>query len=75
MRANSYDPDADAAYIYLSEASIVESEQVAPNVVLDYDADDRVVGIEILNVSKTLAPGAWKEWPLPGGGAHAQAAE
>ena len=75
MRPNTYDPDADAAYMVLGDAAIVESEEVAPNMVLDYDADDRVVGIEILNASKTLAPGDWKNWPLPGVDPQAHAAE
>jgi len=73
VRANTYDPDADAAYIQLGESQIVDSEEIAPNFVLDYDADERVVGIEILNVSKTLAPGSWKTWPMPGAGSDDQA--
>jgi uncharacterized protein YuzE len=77
MRANTYDPDADAAYIYVGEAPIVESEEIAPNIVVDYDEHERVVGIEILFASRTLAPGSWKDWPLPGADLdpHAHAAE
>lgn len=47
----TYDPDADALMLRLSEAPVQESGEVAPNVVLDYDAEGRVVGIEILFVS------------------------
>ena len=47
-----YDPDADAAYVKLSEAKIVESEEIKPGIILDYDEKDEVVGIEILSVSK-----------------------
>ena len=46
------DPDADALYLRLSEAQIVDSEQVASGVVLDYDAADNVVGVEMLHLSK-----------------------
>ena len=46
------DPDADALYLRLSEAQIVDSEQVAGGVVLDYDAADNVVGVEMLHLSK-----------------------
>ncbi|MFQ5805020.1 MAG: DUF2283 domain-containing protein [Phycisphaerae bacterium] len=47
-----YDPDVDALYLRLTEAKIVESEEVRPGVVLDFDAQDRVVAVEILNVKK-----------------------
>lgn len=47
-----YDADVDAAYITLSDAPIVDSEEVRPGLVLDYDAEDRIVGIEILHIHK-----------------------
>ena len=49
-----YDPQVDAAYITLDESPVVESEQVRPGIVLDLDSQNRVVGIEILNVRRTL---------------------
>ena len=51
------DAAADALYIRLEESAIVESEEVSPGVILDFDEGGRVVGIEILNVHKKL-PGA-----------------
>jgi len=51
------DEAADALYIRLQESAIVESEEVSPSVILDFDEDGRVVGIEILNVRQRL-PGA-----------------
>jgi uncharacterized protein YuzE len=54
----TYDPEADAAYVGLIEGPVVaESEEVAPGVVLDFDAEGHVLGIEVLQASKTLAPG------------------
>jgi uncharacterized protein YuzE len=47
----TYDPDADALTLRLSDASIESSEEVAPNIILDFDAEGRVVGIEVLFVS------------------------
>jgi uncharacterized protein YuzE len=47
-----YDSQADAAYVKLSDAEVTESEEVRPGVVVDYDAQDRVIGIEILHVRK-----------------------
>jgi uncharacterized protein YuzE len=46
------DREADALYLRLDESKIVESEEVSPGVVLDYNADEQVVGIEILELSK-----------------------
>jgi uncharacterized protein YuzE len=48
------DPEADAVYIRLDESAIVESSEVAPGVVLDYDGEGRVVGIELLQVTARL---------------------
>lgn len=50
------DPDVDALYLRLTEADIVDSEEVASGVVLDYDADDNVVGLEVLHLSKRGEP-------------------
>ena len=52
-----YDPDVDALYIRLADTQIDTSREVAPNVVLDFDAQGRVVGLEILQASRTAAPG------------------
>lgn len=49
------DPEADALYLRLNEAEIVDSEQVSPGVVLDYDAQENVVGVEMLHLSKRAA--------------------
>ncbi len=46
------DKENDALYLRLDEDNIVESEQVQPGVILDFDKDGRVVGIEILNLSE-----------------------
>ncbi len=49
-----YDPQTDAAYLTLQEAEVVESEEVRPGIVLDFDAQNRVVGIEILALRRHL---------------------
>jgi uncharacterized protein YuzE len=46
------DEEADALYIRFDEAKIIESEEVSPGIILDYDADGRVVGFEMLSVRK-----------------------
>ncbi len=53
-----YDPEADALYLRFADASIVESEEVADGVVLDFDAEGRIVAIEVLDATKHVAAGA-----------------
>ena len=49
-----FDPDVDALYLQLTEANVVDSESIETDIVYDYDADDRVVGIELLRISSNL---------------------
>lgn len=46
------DKAADALYLRLEDSAIVESEEVSPGVVLDFNAQKQVVGIEMLNLSR-----------------------
>ncbi len=69
----SHDPEADAVYITLSDETPFEAAEVSPGVVLDFTEDGRVIGIEVLSASKTLAPGDWSKAPLPGVGRVAAA--
>jgi uncharacterized protein YuzE len=46
------DPQADALYLTLSEAPAGRTEEVSPGIIVDYDEQDRVVGIEMLYLSK-----------------------
>ena len=51
------DEKADALYLRLNDAAIVESEEVQPGVILDYDQEGQVVGVELLGI-KARAGGA-----------------
>jgi uncharacterized protein YuzE len=53
-----YEPSIDAFYVRFAETPIEESEEVAPGIVLDFDAEHRLVAIEILNARSNLAAGA-----------------
>ncbi|MBN1344083.1 MAG: DUF2283 domain-containing protein [Phycisphaerae bacterium] len=50
----SYYPETDSLYIDLVDRSSAESREVSEGVVLDYDADGNLVGIDIDNASKKL---------------------
>ena len=46
------DKESDALYLRLDDSVIVESEEVSPGVVLDYNESNEVVGVEMLYLSK-----------------------
>lgn len=46
------DKQADALYLRLDDSPIVESEEVSPGVILDYNAAQEVVGVEMLRLSQ-----------------------
>jgi uncharacterized protein YuzE len=50
----AYYPDTDSMYIDLSEKPSKESREVSPGVVLDYDEDGNIAGIDIDNASGKL---------------------
>lgn len=47
-----FDPEADAAYFEISPAEVTTTKEIEPGIMADYDTDGRLVGIEILSVSK-----------------------
>jgi len=49
-----YYPETDSLYIDLSAKTGVDSNEVAPGVVLDFDAEGQLVGIDIDNASKIV---------------------
>ena len=48
-----YDPATDSLYIHLAERPSAGSDEVADGVVLDYDADGALVGIDVQHASRT----------------------
>jgi len=46
------DHAADAVYLNLTDRPIKDSAEVADGIVVDYDAEGRIVGVEILDASK-----------------------
>ncbi len=50
------DKENDALYLRLDDSVIIESEEVQPGVILDFDENNRVVGIEILDLSTRVKP-------------------
>jgi uncharacterized protein YuzE len=65
MTDMTYDPEADAIYIYLAKGRIDHTEEAGP-FIYDVDEAGRVIGIEILFASQVLAAGDWQKARLPG---------
>ncbi len=42
----------DALYLRLDDSEIIESEEVSEGIILDYNADGKIVGIEMLYISQ-----------------------
>jgi uncharacterized protein YuzE len=49
-----YDKEADVLYIQLNDLPVAESDEERKGVILDFDSNGKIVGIEILNASKNL---------------------
>ena len=50
-----YDREVDVLYIRINDSPIQESDEDRPGMVIDYDADGMIVGIEIMNASQRMA--------------------
>ncbi|WAR46929.1 DUF2283 domain-containing protein [Methylomonas rapida] len=48
----SYDPETDSLYIHLSDKASVDSDEVADGVVLDFDENGHLVGIDVQHASQ-----------------------
>jgi len=49
-----YDPDVDVLRIVFKDSPIEESDEEKPGLILDYDKNGNIVGVEILNASKRV---------------------
>lgn len=47
-----FDQIADALYVQLRDGDVEKTEEIRPGMILDYDANGDVLGVEILYVSK-----------------------
>jgi uncharacterized protein YuzE len=56
MMRTSYDPEADAMFIWFGPEGVksAETEEVAPGIMLDFDTDGRVIGVEVLGVTERM---------------------
>jgi uncharacterized protein YuzE len=51
-----YDPEVDALYIRLTDEKIIESEEVQPGIIFDFDANGKLAAVEVLGSGKPKGP-------------------
>jgi len=49
-----HDEKVDALYLSLDDSEVVDFEEVRPGIVLDFNADKQVVGIELLELKRRV---------------------
>jgi uncharacterized protein YuzE len=56
MIRTSYDPEADAMFVWFCPEGVksARTEEVSPGIMLDFDGEGRVIGIEVLDVSERM---------------------
>lgn len=52
----SIDETADALYLQLVNKDVLESAEIAPGIVVDYDENGEIIGVEVLHLTKRLHP-------------------
>ena len=51
-----YDREADALYVMFRSCPVDHSREIEGGVVVDFDAQDHVIGVEVLDASHRLSP-------------------
>ena len=59
------DKEADALYLRLDDSKIIESEEIAPGVVVDFNRKNAVVGVEVLHLSRRAPKSKARKYPSP----------
>ncbi len=59
-----YDSQVDILTVVFSDAEVIESDEIKPGVILDFDAAGNVIGLEILDASQRVKNPASMEFAV-----------
>ena len=62
----TYDPEVDILRILLNDTPVKESDEDKPGLILDYDKEGNIVGLEILDASKQTKDPLSMEYSVAG---------
>lgn len=62
----TYDPEVDVMRIIFSNAPIEESDEEKPGIILDFDKNGNMVGMEILDASRRMENPRTVEYAVAG---------
>jgi len=62
----TYDAEVDVLSIILSDAPVEESDEDKPGVIIDYDTEGNIVGLEILQASRRMTNPRAVEYAVTG---------
>ncbi len=62
----TYDPEVDTLRIILRDVPVDESDEDKPGVILDYDREGNIVGLEVLNASQRVTNPRGMEYAVAG---------
>ncbi len=65
MKVN-YDSKTDTLTIIFTDTPVAESDEDKPGVILDYDKDGNIVGLEILDASKRMENPRFVQYAITG---------
>ena len=56
-----YDEEVDALYVQLGASKIVESDEIKPGIIVDFNAKNEAVGIEVLDFKRRISKADLKQ--------------
>jgi uncharacterized protein YuzE len=54
MNIFNYCKESDCAYIRVNSGKVDRTEELSPNILVDFDAENRILGVEILRLKKLI---------------------
>ena len=51
------DEETDAAYVRVSASPVARTQELADDIIVDFDAGDRLVGVEVLGLRRRVEKG------------------